>query len=49
MEVVRDFQDVPFLKGKKCQQQVENAPFLPLVLIIQVVLVFPHVLIWLFT
>lgn len=40
MEVVRDFQDVPFLKGRKCQQQVGDAPSLLLVLIIQVVLIF---------
>lgn len=49
MEVVWDFQDVPFLKGKKCQQQVENAPSLLLVPIIWVALIFSHVLILLST
>lgn len=49
MEVVRDFQDVPFLKGKKCQQQMENAPSVLLVPIIRVVLIFSHLLILLST
>ena len=43
--MVRDFQDVPTLKGKKCQLQVENAQSLPLLQTIWLVLIIIHLLI----
>lgn len=48
MEVVKYFQDIPTLKGKSHQRQVENALSLPLLQTVWLVLIVTHLLIVLF-